>query len=416
MSSTDHIASYEEGLIDFGRSVGLDRVGICDASVLDRARAEIKRRRDLGLSDTMQFTFRNPDRSTDPTRALNQARSVLVGAHRYGDVTESENTKIELPARVAKYAQVDHYAALRKSLEMVADRLRADGHIAAVFVDENNLVDREVAWKAGLGWFGKSANLLLPGGGSWYVLGSVVTSALLQPAERRVPDGCGTCRVCIDACPTQAIVADGVIDARRCLAWLVQKSGVFPFEFRVALGNRIYGCDDCQETCPPNVRFVSRHQSSANMPELVPETSVDPQGLGRKEFFGSEADLFVFLDSDDQTLLETFGRWYIAQRDPKWLRRNALIILGNVAPIPVSERVRQTLEKYLYHDDSFLRAHALWASARLGLSEVRELLKSDPSPEVQAELRRWDEVPDRTSTGAAHTKSIVSTTFKGPSL
>jgi len=213
----------------------------------------------------------------------------------------------------------------------------------------------------------------------------VVTTALLQPAVRRVPDGCGTCRICVDACPTQAIVADGVIDARRCLAWLVQKGGTFPFEFRVALGDRIYGCDDCQETCPPNVRFLSRHQNTSV--ESTPESSQDNWNSG--------VDLFAFLENDDQTLLETFGRWYIADRDPKWLRRNALIILGNVAPIPVSERVRRTIEKYLAHDDEYLRAHAVWASARLGMSSVRISMSSDSSAEVQDELRRWDEVPIR---------------------
>lgn len=384
-SSSPSIA-YEEILAELGRSSGLDRVGFCDAEVLDRARAEIKRRRELGLSDTMQFTYRNPDRSTDPVRALAEARSLIVGARRYGDVDGDADPSFDavIRARVAKYAQADHYAALRHSLETIADRLRRDGHRAAVFVDENNLVDREVAWKAGLGWFGKSANILLPGGGSWYVLGSVVTSAVLAPTERRVPDGCGTCRICIDACPTAAIVADGVIDARRCLAWLVQKGGIFPFEYRVALGDRIYGCDDCQVTCPPNVRFLGKHRQSRQ--QASPDSELD---------WSAGVDVFAFLDSDDQTLLDTFGRWYIAERDPKWLRRNALIILGNVAPLPVSERVRRTLERYLDHDDPSLRAHAVWASARLGLAEVRSLKETDTHPDVRAEVLRWDEVPIR---------------------
>lgn len=387
-SSASPAISYEEVLAELGRSSGLDRVGFCDADVLDRARTEIKRRRDLGLSDTMQFTYRNPDRSTDPTRALDEARSLIVGARRYVDAVDDPDAPnaTALRARVAKYAQADHYAALRLSLETIADRLRHDGHRAAVFVDENNLVDREVAWKAGLGWFGKSANILLPGGGSWYVLGSVVTSAVLVPTDRRVPDGCGSCRVCIDACPTEAIVADGVIDARRCLAWLVQKGGVFPFEYRVALGDRIYGCDDCQDTCPPNVRFLGKHRQSH---EPKPPTGELDWTAG--------VDVFTFLDSDDRTLLDTFGRWYIAERDPKWLRRNALIILGNVAPLPVSERVRRTLERYLAHDDPSLRAHAVWASARLGLDYLRSARETDPHPEVRAEVLRWDEVPVRSA-------------------
>lgn len=377
--------SYTRTITSLGRSAGLDRVGICDTAVLDRARQEIIRRRATGLADTMQFTFRNPERSTDPTRALTGALSMVVGARRYvedSDPASSEEPEVPM-ARVARYAQADHYSALRQSLEIVADRLRHDGHRAAVFVDENDIVDREVAYKAGIGWFGKSANLLIPGGGSWYVLGSVVTTATLQTAIRPVADGCGTCRVCLDACPTSAIVADGVIDARRCLAWLVQKEGVFPFEFRVALGDRIYGCDDCQDTCPPNVRLRRRHQSHGGVVDL-----------------GPNVEIFEFLDADDDRLMSKFGRWYIAGRNPTWLRRNALIILGNVAPIPVSERVRRTIETYLGHEDPYLRAHAVWASARLGMTEVRQRFVADEHDLVREEVRRWAEIPVRTAVSA----------------
>lgn len=383
--------SYTRLITSVGREAGLDRVGICDTAILDRARQEIIRRRAAGLADTMQFTFRNPERSTDPSRALTGALSLVVGARRYvtndddrsGDHTNPDAANTRSPAdpvaRVARYARADHYAALRESLNVVADRLRQDGHRAAVFVDENDIVDREVAHKAGIGWFGKSANILVPGGGSWYVLGSVVTTAALEPALRPVPDGCGTCRVCLDACPTEAIVADGVIDARRCLAWLVQKEGIFPFEHRVALGNRIYGCDDCQDTCPPNVRFRNRRGGDSIVVDL-----------------GPDVEIFDLLDDEDDRLMSRFGRWYIAGRDPTWLRRNALIILGNVAPIPVSERVRRTIESYLGHRDQFLRAHAVWASGRLGLSDVRRRLAADDSEVVREEIRRWDEIPVRT--------------------
>src|SRR5438105_6711215 len=136
----------------------------------------------------------------------------------------------------------------------MARRLEVDGWRARVLADDNALVDREAARRAGLGWYGKNANVLLPGAGSWFVLGSVVTDAPLPPADHEVPDGCGSCTRCLDGCPTGAIVAPGVVDARRCLAWLVQQPGSFPVELRAALGDRIYGCDDCQEVCPPNHR------------------------------------------------------------------------------------------------------------------------------------------------------------------
>src|SRR5207237_3646669 len=148
---------------------------------------------------------------------------------------------------VARDARSDHYGALRAASGVLADELRAEGWKARVLCDDNALVDREAAHRAGLGWYGKSANLLLPGQGSWFVLGSVVTDAPVDAGSEPVADGCGACTRCIEACPTRAIVAPGVVDARRCLAWLVQTSGPFPIEYREALGGGLYGWAACQE-------------------------------------------------------------------------------------------------------------------------------------------------------------------------
>src|SRR5207237_9752457 len=151
---------------------------------------------------------------------------------------------------VARDARSDHYGALRAASGVLADELRAEGWKARVLCDDNALVDREAAFRAGLGWYGKNTNLLLPGRGSWFVLGSVVTDAPLEASATPVADGCGSCQRCLPACPTGALVAPGVLDARRCLAHLVQAPGSFPVELRAALGDRLYGCDDCQDACP----------------------------------------------------------------------------------------------------------------------------------------------------------------------
>lgn len=361
---------YLAGLIDFARELGLHRIGVTDASVLERARPELERRRREGLSDTMGFTFRDPVRSTDPGRAVEGARSIIVAGLSYHLDESSEAAGVPgLSARVARYARHDFYTPLRSALQKVALRLRADGFRAVVFADENDLVDREVAWRAGLGWFGKNANLLLPGAGSWFVLGSVVTDAPLQPATKPVADGCGSCRACIDDCPTGAIVQPGVVDARRCLAWLVQKPGVFPREFRAALGDRLYGCDDCQESCPPTVRLADRVTGR-----------IDVEGTG------AHVDIFEILTASDEHLLERFGRWYLAERNPRWLRRNALVILGNVARGIDDERVGRVLRQYLEGDDPLLRAHALWAASRLGRADLVGLVHHDADPLVRDEL------------------------------
>ena len=362
---------YAASIVDMARALGLDRIGFTDASVLERARVALHDRKDRGLSDTMGFTFRNPERSTDPRRAVEGARSVIVAARSY-NVPDAEAPG-SLVATIARYARVDQYTPLRQALQKIALRLRADGHRAVVFADENDLVDREVAHRAGLGWFGKNANLLLPGAGSFFSLGSIVTTAIFPPATQPAPDGCGTCRICIDACPTAAIVDNGVVDARRCLAWLVQKPGVFPVEFRESLGDRIYGCDDCQSTCPPNVRLSARHR---------PRDSADlPAAIGPGQF----VDLLELLWADDERLIELYGRWYLADRDPVWLRRNALVILGNVAPVPVDDSVRSVLRHYLGSDVPVLRAHALWAARRVGWVDMVDSMRDDPEPMVRAE-------------------------------
>lgn len=378
-------------IMQVGRSAGLDRVGVCDSSVLYRARAELLRRKASGLSDTMEFTFRNPERSTDPSRTMAEARSIIVGARSYhrnpGPDRPVVNDNDRPMGRIAKYAQADFYSALRTSLNIVADHLRSQGHRAVVVADENNLVDREVAWRAGLGWFGKNANLLLPGAGSWFVLGSVITSAELTPSAEPIPDGCGSCRRCVDACPTGAIVADGVIDAGRCLAWLVQKAGVFPFEYRVALDDRMYGCDDCQDSCPVSVRLGPRLSSTVGG-EL--ETDAHPGS-----FDARNVDIFHILDATDTELIETFGRWYIPERNVNWLRRNALIILGNVASVPVTLRTERILERYLHSSDPYVRAQSVWTAFRLNRDDLAMSLADDPDARVRREIERRTEVERR---------------------
>jgi epoxyqueuosine reductase len=336
---------------------GIEHLGVAPATVLERARTILHERRDAGLADGMGFTYHKPDRSTDPQRAVPGARSILVAARSYlADDTPERPAGPH--ARVARYAWIDHYTPLRAGLRAMARRLRAADERAVSFADDNAIVDREVAHLAGLGWFGKNANLLLPGAGSWFVLGCVVTTAAYPLAEP-VADGCGSCRRCLDACPTGAIVAPGVVDARRCLAWVLQKPGSIPEPLRTAVGDRIYGCDDCQEACPPTVRLGRRHQRP-----------LDPHSV-------AWVDVLDLLAADDRTLLDRHGRWYIADRDPRWLRRNALVVLGNTAD-GRDPRVATTLARYRAGDDPILAEHARWATERLGLLAAGPVASGGP--------------------------------------
>jgi epoxyqueuosine reductase len=353
MSADPLPSAYVDALDELGRAAGLTQVGVTSAEPLDRARRVIDERKAAGLHGSMQFTYRNPARSTEPTRLVPSARSIVVGALAYATGDEAGRSGA---GRVAWYAAADHYARLGAALRVVADRLVDDGWKARVVFDDNALVDREVAWRAGLGWFGKNANLLLAGRGSWFVLGSVVTDAPLPVADRPVPDGCGACTRCLDRCPTGAIVGPGVVDARRCLAWLVQAEGSFPEEHREALGDRIYGCDDCQLVCPVNLRHAKPSAAEEREP---PDAEPD----------GRWVDLVDLLAQTDDELLARHGRWYIPRREPRYLRRNALVALGNVGD-PAAPAVAATVRAYVEHPDPLLREHAAWAARRLGLGSV----------------------------------------------
>ena len=357
---------YTDELLSLGIDAGLHRIGCTDASPLIEARNAIERRIDGGLQDEMQFTFRNPKRSTTPNDALDGARSIIVAGLSYA--APDVEPPFEVSGRVARYSWVEYYEPLRRALTVVRDRLRSDGHRALVFADDNSIVDRAVAHRAGIGWFGKNANILVPGAGSFFVLGSVVTTAELATSSI-VEDGCGACRRCLDGCPTQAIIEPGVVDARRCLAWLLQKPGVFDRRFRAALGDRMYGCDDCQEVCPPTTRRQLR---------VTPPEGARPW-----------VDVEALLEMTDEELLDSVDWWYVAQRNPDWVRRNALIVLGNVGELG-SPRVRDIVATYLEHPDPMLRAHAVWAAARLGLHELIPM--HDTAPLVIEELRDLPEV------------------------
>jgi epoxyqueuosine reductase len=358
---------YRDDLLRLGVEAGLSAAGVAAAEAWPDALARMEDRKRDGHDAGMPFTYRDPARATDPRHAVPGATSLVVGAYAYRRrlPPRAPGAGAGRPlGRVASYAWLDHQDVLRQALKAVARRLKADGFRARVLVDDNGLVDREAAHRAGIGWFGKNANILLPGRGSWFVLGAVVTSAPLPATGPTVDDGCGSCRRCLDGCPTGAIVAPGVVDARRCLSWLLQVDGDLPRPFREALGDRLYGCDDCQEVCPPNRR-------------------TDPDAAVAEAGAVAEVDLLGLLDADDDELLARHGRWYVPRRDPDHLRRNALVVLGNVADGRDPATV-DVLARYLVHPEPVLRSHAAWAARRLGRADLLDAHAGDPA--VAAEL------------------------------
>lgn len=319
-------------------------------------------RRAQGLSADLAFTYTDTAVATDVTSTFPWARSIISVAHPYVPGTVETDTEPPATLSIARFAETDHYRPLHSALEAIAAALTADGHRSGVLADDSRLVDRAAAVRAGVGWWGKSTMVLVPGYGPWVLLGVVITDADLatDPEMRRT---CGTCVACMPACPTGAIVAPGVLDANLCLAYWLQASGVIPPRLREAIGDRLYGCDDCLTACPPGHRAL---EQSIELP-------VRPRILD-------------ILASDDQSLLTRYAHFYLPGRRPRILRRNALVAAGNDR----SPSLHNVVIGYLGHPDWLLRAHAAWATGRFGgavaAAALDRALAGEHDDRVRAEM------------------------------
>src|SRR3954452_8654015 len=282
---------------------------VAEGLLLGVARAEpyaeterlIAERRARGLFGDLRFTLTNTPRSCHPERLVRGARSVIAAAM---PLCRPAGARPDGPAgRMPRYAWSDPYAPLRERLNGLADRLRARGARCSVFVDSNHHVDRDAAVRSGLAFSAKNTMAIVPGQGSFVALGAIVTDAELEPAAELVPPGCGSCTLCIDACPTDALVEPGLLDATRCLSTTTQARGAMPEGHAAALEDRVYGCDICQDVCPWNAGPAKRGAGLA------------PEGE-------AWVDLRSWLEAPDAELLGRYERLYVPDRDPRYLRRN----------------------------------------------------------------------------------------------
>ena len=306
--------------------------GVTDAAPFSDALSSLVSSRDSGRSARLGFTYDDPERATNVRHSFPWAERIVVVGWNYLDQSVGPSPT---GALVGRFATSDHYEGLREVTLSLVSHLRDGGHMAEPVFDDNRLVDRAAAVRAGVGWSGKSTMVLAPGHGPWMLLGSVVTDA---PLEVTVPmqRGCGTCVACLPACPTGAIDARG-LDARRCLATWLQTPGSIPQWIRPRLGRRIYGCDDCLTACPPGHRALAAVDSRH---EPVPF-----------------AELLMLSDAE---LDERFSWWFVPRRDGRYLRRNVLVAAGNSG----EPETRRQLESHLTHRSSMIRGHAAWAMAR----------------------------------------------------
>jgi epoxyqueuosine reductase len=294
--------------------LGIDAVGVTRAEAYDGTERHIAERKARGLFAEMKFTMAQPERSCHPETLLEGARSVVSAALCYW-TPEAELEPGE--GRLARYTWNDGYAELREKLDALG---RALGGTYRVLVDANQHVDREAAARSGVGFYGKNTMLITRRHGSWVVLGTLVTDIELE-ATPPLDTDCGECRICIDACPTGALDEPGTLDATKCLSYWTQAPRAIPEEYRADLGAQVYGCDICQDVCPWN-RGVEKRRADT-----------DASAAGH-------VDLVAWLEADQQ-LVEEYARLYVPRNDPSWLRRNAMVALGNTGNrhhLPMLER------------------------------------------------------------------------------
>jgi epoxyqueuosine reductase len=317
--------------------LGLDAVGAARAEPYAETERHIHERRARGLFADMRFTMAQPEVSCHPERLLDGARTVVSAALcYYAPGPEPRSGEGRLP----RYTWRDAYAELREKLDALGRRL--GGHYR-VLVDANQHVDREAAARAGVGFYGKNTLLITRRHGSWVVLGTLVTDVEVETSPPMDAD-CGSCRLCIDACPTGALDEPGTLDSTKCLSYWSQAPAPIPAEYRAELGDTVYGCDICQDVCPWNRGVERRRAGQAPPPGAEPTV-----------------DLGAWLETDGEELVRRYDRLYVPRNDPRWLRRNAIVALGNSG----DAEHRPALERVAAGDDELLAEHAAWALARL---------------------------------------------------
>ncbi|MCB1792662.1 MAG: tRNA epoxyqueuosine(34) reductase QueG [Gammaproteobacteria bacterium] len=341
----------------WGAELGFQQVGITDTA-LNEAERHLDAWLAQGFHGEMTYMASHGHKRTRPEQLVPGTLRVISVRMDYLPDEPDPADILRDPARafISRYALGrDYHKVMRARLQKLATRIEsvAGPFGYRAFVDSAPVMEKALAEKAGLGWIGKHSNLLSRDAGSWFFLGELYTDLPL-PIDTPVSSHCGDCRACIDCCPTAAIVAPYQVDARRCISYLtIELHGSIPSELRSAIGNRIYGCDDCQQVCPWN-----RFATPAAEVDFLPRHGLDEATL-----------MALFAWSEDAFLARTEGSAIRRIGYIRWLR-NIAVALGNAPP---SEAIKAALRSRQHFEDALVREHVGWALAqqnRAGADDV----------------------------------------------
>lgn len=335
-----------ERIRDWATELGFQQVGISDGR-LPEAEKRLGDWLDAGYHGDMDYMRQHGRKRSRVEELVPGTRRVISVRMDYlPEQSADPSEALASPERafIARYALGrDYHKLMRKRLQRLADRIRDQygpfGYRA--IVDSAPAMEKPLAAKAGLGWIGKHTLLLNRHAGSWFFLGELLTDLPL-PVDMPVSNHCGSCSACMQICPTQAIIAPYVLDARRCIAYFtIESHQAIPTEYRRAMGNRVFGCDDCQMVCPWN-----RYAQFSGEPDFAPRHGLDTASL--IHLFGWEEQ--TFLSRTEGSAIRRLGH-------TRWLR-NLAVALGNAPP---SEAVREALRQRLGHRSDMVREHVQWA-------------------------------------------------------
>ena len=384
-------------IIAAAEDLGFELVRVTSADPFPAARQAIQERVALGFFAGMDwFTSERAEVAADPHALLPTARSVIaLGTFYLTDAPRDLTAPGDPHGRISSYAWgEDYHEVIKARLHALADLMRAiaaeEGVVSGetrLFVDTGRMVDRAVAQRSGMGWYGKNTNILSRPWGSWLFLAEIVTDLDLEP-DPPIAATCGHCRVCLDACPTQAFVAPGVLDATRCISYLtIEHRGAIPLELRPLIGNHIFGCDICQEVCPVNLVVERRLRARG---ELGPGSAGETRRahFTPRQQIGPSPALIPLLALDEDGFRERFRRSPIKRAKRRGLVRNVCVALGNLRdPVAIP-----ALTQSLRHDpEPLVRGHAAWALGCIGGADARlalqDMLAIETAPEVIGEIR-----------------------------
>ncbi len=358
-------------LIEKAHALGFDAIRITPADLAPEIGAGLDAYIEAGSHGEMDWLAREPERRRHPNGLWPEARSVIVLGMNYGPETDPlEALAHKDRAAVASYALgKDYHDVIKKRLKELGRWLgQASGQPLKVFVDTAPVMEKPLAQAAGLGWQGKHTNLVSRDFGSWLFLGEIFTAAELPPDAPEI-DHCGSCSACQDVCPTAAFPAPYRLDARRCISYLtIEHKGPIPVEFRMPMGNRIYGCDDCLAVCPWN-KFASR----------TAELAFEPRAVLTAPRLADLAGL------DDAAFRAAFAGSPIKRIGRNRFVRNVLIAIGNSGEPGLTAVVEQLLDDV----SPLVRGMAVWALSRLHLRRLSGLKAERVAENDSDVLAEW---------------------------